>query len=73
MIEGVDDRSLPPWACVESVDESSIMRLARWLGTAWPPDIPPRERGFAAHIRKENSAKPENFKLRHSAKVSGRP
>jgi hypothetical protein len=48
------------------------MRLARWLGTVWPPDITPRERGFAAHIRNENSAKPENFKLHHSAEVAGR-
>lgn len=53
------------------VDELSMMRLARWLGMVWPPDITPRERGFAAHICKENSAKPEIFKLRHSAILLG--
>ncbi len=33
MIEGVDDRSPASLGMRRAVDESSIMRLARWLGT----------------------------------------
>lgn len=72
MIEGVDDRSPASLGMRRAVDDLSIMRLARWLGMVWPPDITLRERGFAAHVRKEKPAKPENFKLRHSAKFAGR-
>jgi hypothetical protein len=59
MIEGVDDRSPPPSPCV---DESSIMRLARWLGP-FGHLILRRLRGFAAHTSKEKSADPENVKI----------